>query len=190
MLTSQPCRSRPTTTGRARNDGCGLPAWLPETVTRWRKPICQAAGRHGVDPMLLAIVVTVESGGNPRARSHANALGLGQVVPRWWPAITRDGDWSDPEHNLDVSAYVLADALRRYGVRDDGPDWALSVDRAAATYNGGSPWQTAAETNRYRAWVSGMWAERHAAVSPTLERWLAAGGQRLVAAAETAAVVP
>lgn len=178
---------------------CRLPTWMPATVTRWRSPICAAALEHGVAPELVAIVVLVESGGDPRARSGAGARGLMQVMPGTaadiarWRGLPAGADLYDPATSLDYGAYYLARQLRAFGHADD-PDWRTSVDRAAAAYNGGpgsvSGWLRGvplpAEAERYRRYVGGMWAERDAASSPAFERWLMAGGQRLVDAAAVA----
>lgn len=165
-------------------------AWMPAPVVFWWADVIRpTAERYGVDPMLASIIVLVESGGNPLAESGAGALGMYQVVPRFHPRLL-DGDPHDPHHNADVGTAYLADCLRRYGLRDD-PDWQRSVERAAACYNGGGGGvaNPAAETRAYIRWVGGMWAERHAPTSPTLDAWLAAGGRRLVEGA-TASMAP
>ena len=161
---------------------CELPAWTPATVTRWRELICAAAVTHGVDPALLAIVVTVESGGDPDAASAAGAVGLTQVVGRLHaPGV----DLTDPATALDVGARVLADCLRRYGrPASADPDWRMTVDAAAGCYVGGGPTSTDPQNRAYRRWITGAWAERHDATSPTLAAWVAAGGARLLAAGE------
>lgn len=46
-----------------------------------REIVRQAALEEGIDPRLAEAVVHVESGGNPRARSRAGALGLMQLMP-------------------------------------------------------------------------------------------------------------
>ncbi|MBM3266031.1 MAG: lytic transglycosylase domain-containing protein [Candidatus Sericytochromatia bacterium] len=43
--------------------------------------LAKAAGKSGMDPKLLAAVVRVESGGDPRSRSHKGAMGLMQLMP-------------------------------------------------------------------------------------------------------------
>lgn len=160
--------------------GVPLPAWLPPTVARWEPNIRSAAGRYAVDPALVAIIVTVESAGNPVAGSGAGALGLMQVVPRWHPTIQDGAGPYDPDHNLDVGSAFLADLLRTYAVAgDDANDWQATVERAAAAFNGGPGGVTnpVAETRSYVRWIGGMWAERRDASSPTFDEWRAAGGQ-------------
>lgn len=175
--------------------------WLPATVTRWWPAIQRAAAKHAVDPDLVAIVVLVESGGDPLARSQAGATGLMQLMPATAAELaTRAGvqhfDASmltDPELNLDLGSSYLAQQLAAFGTASD-PDWQRSVELAAAAYNGGPGMVAAvsrgergmpAETRSYVSWVGGMWRERSAPESSTFSRWWWAGGQRLVAAAES-----
>jgi soluble lytic murein transglycosylase-like protein len=104
-----------------------------------------------------------------------------------------------PEVNVDFGAWYLADQLRRFGRAED-EDWQSSVRLAAAAYNGGPGTVQAmvqrgaalpAETSAYESWVGGMWQERRSPESPTFERWLAAGGWRLIeAASATVAMAP
>ena len=166
--------------------GNPAPAWMPKTVTAWWPFLEDAGSRHGIDPVLLGIVMLVESGGNPRAGSGTGALGLMQVVPRYHPTLCLDAQCQsafDPEHNVEVGANYLAECMARYGGQGTSPDWTDTVVDAAACYNGGSAGNTSSETNSYRRWVGGMWAERSDPSSPTFDAWMAAGGQRLVAAA-------
>jgi Ni/Co efflux regulator RcnB len=173
-------------------------AWLPDTIAPWRGLLEAAGARHGVDPELLAIIALVESGGDPGARSGAGAMGLMQVMPGTagdiarWRGIQgfRTAALHEPAVSIDFGAWYLARQLAAFGLADD-PDWRTSVARAAAAYNGGpgsvSAWLKGralpAEAERYHGYVSGMWAERRDASSPALNRWLRAGGQRLVTAA-------
>lgn len=178
--------------------------WLPPAVARWSDLLTAAGRRHGVDPALLAIVVLVESGGNPRALSPAGAMGLMQVMPATGADIARQrgiapfdvAQLRDPAVNVDFGAWYLARQLAAFGVADDG-DWQRSVTLAAAAYNGGpgtvqrhlsSGAALPAETARYQRWVGGLWRERHDAVPATLATWLAAGGQVLVDAADEGSV--
>jgi hypothetical protein len=171
-------------------------SWLPATVTYWRSDIEGLAAEHRIDPNLLAIVVLVESGGHPGARSRTGALGLAQIVPATGRHIAAerglaghsDARLLEARHNLDFGAWYLGRQLARFGVAD--PD--QSVDLVAAAYNGGPTRlgrhlaraaELSAETRRYVGWVGGMWRERHGARSETYAAWWAAGGERLVGAA-------
>jgi hypothetical protein len=176
-------------------------AWMPDSVRRWSALIADAAARHSVDPQLVAIVVLVESGGWPAARSGAGARGLMQVMPTTASGIaaSRGLDWAGPEAldqaetAIDFGSWYLGRQLAAFGKADD-PDWQRSVSLAAAAYNGGpgtvlrhlAGAGLPAETQRYQAWVGGMWRERAAPRSASFESWWAAGGQRLVQAAEAA----
>lgn len=160
-----------------------LPAWMPASVTRWEANIRTASVRYGMDPALLAIIVTVESAGDPGAQSPAGAQGLGQVVPRWHPTILEAPGPFDPDHNLDVSAQYLATLLRAYAVPGDkAEDWQTTVELAGMGYNGGPGGVTNpnSETRAYRHWIGGMWRERRDATSPTYDEWVVAGGGVLV----------
>ncbi|MCC6618755.1 MAG: lytic transglycosylase domain-containing protein [Chloroflexi bacterium] len=181
------------------------PAWMPDTVMRWAS-LAEASGRqHGVDPVLVAIVVLVESGGSPTARSHVGATGLMQVMPATAGDIASQrgmgpidpATLSDPTVCVDFGAWYLSKQLQAFGALDD-PDWQTSVERAAAAYNGGpgtaGKWLRGSalpnETAAYVRWVGGMWRERRDPTSPTLDAWRAAGGQVLLDRADAARVVP
>jgi len=102
---------------------------------RYRAEIAQAAGRHNVDPYLVAAVVKAESGFDSRARSDAGALGLMQLMPATADWIAARDDWkgvrrpdlNDPAQNLDLGTYYLAFLLDRFG----------DVPTALAAYNAG-----------------------------------------------------
>lgn len=77
--------------------------------------IAAAAKVHGLDPLLVAAVVKVESGYNARARSSKGARGLMQVMPdtgAWvaeqmnWPEFHADMLY-DPERNLAIGTWYL-----------------------------------------------------------------------------------
>lgn len=173
--------------------------WLPSPVAAHADRIARAAGAAGVDPDLVAILVLVESGGNPDAVSPAGASGLMQLMPGTAKDMahrTGLGDFdvarlADAETNLALGTAYIAAMLEAFGQADD-PDWQRSVELAAAAYNGGpghlgqhltTGQPLFAETASYQRWVGGMWRERNDPDSPTYRAWLAAGGQRLVDAA-------
>lgn len=73
----------------------------------------------------VAAVVTTESHWNPKARSHAGAIGLGQLMPA--TAKSLGVDPSNPHENLRGTTRYLAANLTRF----------KSIPLAAAAYNGG-----------------------------------------------------
>jgi soluble lytic murein transglycosylase-like protein len=171
-------------------------AWLPAPVSYWKDELERLGAVHGVAPDLLAIIVLVESGGNPQARSTTGAVGLMQIVPGTGRHIAAerqstghtDEKLYQPRYNLDFGAWYLTRQLQSFAVDDE----ARSVDLAAAAYNGG-PTRLArhlqgdatlsGQTERYVRWVGGMWRERREPSSATYQAWLDAGGSRLVARA-------
>ena len=173
--------------------------WLPPTLRRWL-PLIESAGKqHGVDPSLIAIIALVESGGDPSAKSPSGALGLMQVMPLTGQDIAdrrgirgfRTEQLLDPATNIDFGTWYIAQQLQAFGQPNDA-DWQASVELAAAAYNGGpttvmryldNSGGLPNETQRYRQWVGGMWAERNASSSPTFQAWLGAGGHYLIRSA-------
>lgn len=150
-------------------------AWMPASVSDFEPEILAAAQRHGVDPDLLAIVVLVESRGNPTVRSPAGARGLMQLMPKTAAEIAaargleghHPDRLDDPAYNLDLGAWYLAQQLGRFGERLDTEDDVVAW--AAAAYNGGPTLAEAAqrgeaelseETTRYQERVRTMWSER------------------------------
>jgi len=170
--------------------------WLPPSVSRFARLIDEASFRHGVDANLIAIVVLVESGGDPMATSPAGAMGLMQIMPATGRdiaarrGITTHADVRlfDPAYNIDLGAWYLARQIERFWTGH--PD--STVDRAAAAYNGG-PRRLAEhldqgaplplETRQYQGWVGGMWRERFLPASNAYGAWWNAGGERLVTTA-------
>ncbi len=96
-----------------------------------------AAQRHGVDPALVAAVITVESGWRPGLVSYnSNGTydsGIFQINSGTWPWLARQAgvagtDPLDPEANIEAGTWYLAYLGRRYG-----PD----LDRVLTAYNRG-----------------------------------------------------
>ncbi len=165
--------------------------WLPPRVRRFA-PLLEAASRqHGVDANLLAIMVLVESGGDPNAKSPVGATGLMQLMPPTAAelaerrGITDHHDWRllDPGYNVDLGAEYVAQQVRRFWTGMSDP----TVERVAGAYNGGPGRMRrhleqgealSSETKRYQQWVLGMWRERHQPHSPTFATWSQAGERR------------
>jgi soluble lytic murein transglycosylase-like protein len=89
-----------------------------------------AADRHGLDGLLLAAVVEVESGFSPEAVSPRGALGLMQVLPSTGRAQGVKGDLLDPDVNVDAGSRYLRGLLDLY---DGDLELALSAYNAGPT---------------------------------------------------------
>jgi soluble lytic murein transglycosylase-like protein len=150
------------------------PIFTPE-VLYWEPKIVDWAEAYGVDPNMAAIIMQVESCGDPEAISIAGAQGLFQVMPFHFLA---EENSLDPDTNAMRGLLYFADRLKQ----TNG-----DVGRAFAGYNGGhvaaaSGWDSwAYETQRYYIWTTGLYTDIKSGTSesPTLERWLAAGGTGL-----------
>lgn len=132
------------------SSGCPLSESYSERVRAWCDLIRAAADAHGLDPNLVAAVMTVESAGNPDAYSHSGAVGLMQVMPRDGLAASFQcpngpcfakrpsmAELYDPAFNLEYACGMLAglfnrhgnwrDALRAYGPAGAGYSYADKV---------------------------------------------------------------
>lgn len=178
------------------NSGITIP-WLPDTVRRWDALINEMAQKYNIDPSFVAIIVTIESGGFTGAASEASAKGLMQITPpaaqdiaaKYLQEPRTDYDLSDPRTNIEFGTAYLAHLRDEFGSPNQGPSWDYTVELVAAAYNAGPgsanmflrgeglPSQQAVSYSRD---VMNMWRERNAATSPTFERWLERGGQRLI----------
>ncbi len=171
--------------------------WLPETVKRWEDPINEMSKKYNIDPNVLAILITLESGGYSAAKSPADAEGLMQVTPptakdisaKYLKQPVTEYDLSDPRTNIEFGAAYLAFLRDEFGETGQGPTWNETVELIAAGYNGGpgaagklyrGEGLTSSETVVYSRDAYNMWRERNAPTSPTFDRWLERGGFRLI----------
>lgn len=92
--------------------------------------LAEAAGRHGIDGLLLAAVVDVESGFSPNAVSPRGALGLMQILPSTGRAQGAKGDLLDPSVNVDAGSHYLRGLLELY---DEDLELALAAYNAGPT---------------------------------------------------------
>lgn len=93
----------------------------------WHEAMADAGHTHNIDVALLASVVQAESGGNPKAKSHAGAQGLMQLMPKTASQLGVNDSYQ-PEENVRGGATYLDALLTRY--HDDLP-------LALAAYNAG-----------------------------------------------------
>ncbi len=175
--------------------------WIPATVKQWEKPITENAKKYDLDPNLIAIIMTLESGGYTKAHSEADAQGLMQVTPptandiaeRYLKKPQERYDLYKPETSIEFGTAYLAMLRDEYGTAKQGPSWNVTVELLAAAYNGGFSAANAIEkgeglndtqTLNYSRDAFNMWRERHAQKSPTFERWKERGGIELIEAAQ------
>lgn len=89
-------------------------------------PVAQAAARqHGIPEDLFLRLVQQESGWNPKAKSHAGAIGLAQLMP--FTARKLGVDPWNPAQNLEGGARYLRQQYDRFR------SWRLAL----AAYNAG-----------------------------------------------------
>lgn len=175
--------------------------WVPQTVKSYEKPITEMAKKYDLDPNLIAIIITLESGGYSKAKSEVGAEGLMQLMPatakdtaaRYIKKPQKKYNLQDPRTNIEFGTAYLAMLRDEYGTAKQGPSWDSTVELIAAAYNGGFGAANAiekgeglndAQTVVYSRDAFNMWRERHAKKSPTFERWKERGGIELIKKAQ------
>jgi soluble lytic murein transglycosylase-like protein len=142
------------------------PIFTPE-VQFWAEKIVAWAAASGLDPNLAAVVMQIESCGDPRARSRAGAMGLFQVMPFHFRPT--DSPY-DPDTNALRGLAYLHRSLE--AARGD-PRLAL------AGYNGGigvisrAEWTWSSQTKRYVYYGAPIYADSQQGTSSSaaLEDW-------------------
>ena len=109
---------------------CTLKKHYPARVTRWCDLIEKYAKKNKLDPNLIAAVILVESGGNPRAYSKNGATGLMQIMASDGLAKEQFGNMFagrptmkqlyDPEYNVKWGTQFLARLIKKHGSTRDG----------------------------------------------------------------------
>ncbi len=154
--------SQPTMTTSTR-----LSPIFTREVQYWSRDILRWADASSLDPNLVAVVMQIESCGDPFARSSAGAMGLFQVMPFHFQA---DEDPYQPEVNARRGLDYLARSLNASGG---------NIRLALAGYNGGigvitrGEWTWSAQTLRYVYYGAPIYedARSGAVSSPKLEEW-------------------
>lgn len=153
----------------------GLAPFFRPEVRYWSDSISRWAASAGLDANLAAVVMQIESCGDPRALSGSGAMGLFQVMPFHFHA-------GDSPYQPDTNALRgLAYLKRSLDAAGGNPRLAL------AGYNGGigvitraeSTWH--AQTARYVYYGGAIYADARsgAASSPMLEVWYSRYGASL-----------
>jgi soluble lytic murein transglycosylase-like protein len=181
LITSAPIQdsNSATTLFNVNNSGAAASNGISPIFTRqvqyWSKDIVRWANAASLDPNLLAVVMQIESCGDPRALSHAGAAGLFQVMPFHFKL-------GENPFNPDTNALRGTSYLSRSLQAANG-----NARLALAGYNGGigvitrGEWSWSAETNRYVRFGGPIYedARSGAATSATLEEWYGKYGASL-----------
>ncbi len=135
-----------------------LPRARPAASARWAPLIEQVAAEHAVDAHLLHAIVTVESAYNPKARSHAGALGLMQVIPATGKRFGAD-NLLDPLQNLRAGTAYLVWLHRRFNGNLELMLAAYNAGEGAVQRHGNRV-PPFAETRQYVAKVTALYHAR------------------------------
>ena len=145
----------------------GLAPFFRPEVLYWGEAILRWSAQAGLDPNLAAVVMQIESCGDPTAVSRSGAIGLFQVMPFHF----RSGDNPyDPDTNALRGMDYLARSFKTAGG---------NARLALAGYNGGigvinrGEWTWAAETARYVYFGAPIYedASRGLSQSSALDEW-------------------
>lgn len=94
------------------------PHLTPGQLERIEAAVHRYSAKYGLDPVLVAAVIEVESSGRPWARSPKGALGLMQVMPYMIHPMGMAGNASTVEANIEAGCAILAGNIRRLGEAD------------------------------------------------------------------------
>jgi soluble lytic murein transglycosylase-like protein len=112
------------------------PATATESVTVGKQNISLPVGEKYEDPALVKAVMSVESAGNPKAKSKYGASGLMQLMPATAKELgLSEDDIFDPEKNVEAGSRYLKKLRNRYNGDEElalaAYNWGLgNVDRA------------------------------------------------------------
>jgi hypothetical protein len=159
------------TVGSAPLSVPGISPIFTKEVQHWAKDIVRWANEASLDPNLVAVVMQIESCGDPRAISRSGAIGLFQVMPFHFHITDNP---FDPDTNALRGLNYLSRSLEAAG---GNPRLAL------AGYNGGigvisrAEWDWPSETKRYVQIGEPIYedARSGATSSPTMEQWYGRG---------------
>lgn len=171
-------------------------AWLPKTVQHFAPEIEKQAARYDIDANLVAIIMTLESGGYTKADSGV-ARGLMQVTPPTAGDIAKmylkhpvkEYDLFAAKTSIEFGTAYLAHLRTMLCGKVGEITPSECAEAIAAGYNGGpgaalqlikGNGLKANETLFYSRNTYNMWREQKASTSLTFERWKEAGGQRLI----------
>lgn len=98
----------------------------PTNADRIAPLIIQSSEKYDIDPILVAAVIRQESSYRSNVTSSAGAVGLTQVIPRYWQQ-TCPGNLFDESTNINCGSYILTKYEKQAG----------NMKKALAYYNVG-----------------------------------------------------
>jgi len=163
-IPTQAVASAPNTSGTSPS---ALSPIFTREVQHWGGDITRWANASSLDPNLVAVIMQIESCGDPRALSRAGAMGLFQVMPFHF-------HFGENPYNPETNALRGLNYLSRS--LNTGNN---NVRLALAGYNGGigvisrSEWTWSAETKRYIRYGVPIYedARSGATTSTALNEW-------------------
>lgn len=108
-----------------QTDSCKELKKFDENISRWCPLIIKYAKKYDLDPVLVASIIQVESGGNQDSISYQGAVGIMQVM-------SSDSGWAffanrptkeellNPKTNIDWGCKILSGFIGQYGNVRDG----------------------------------------------------------------------
>ena len=149
----------------------GISPIFSREVQHWANDIVRWANETSLDPNLVAVIMQIESCGDPRAISRSGAIGLFQVMPFHFHI-------TDNPFNPDTNALRGLSYLSR-SLEAAGGNPRLAM----AGYNGGigvisrGEWTWSSETHRYVEIGAPLYedARSGATSSPTFDKWYGRG---------------
>lgn len=103
---------------------------VKKVTSQYDQLIVDAANRAGIDPTLFRRQLVQESSLDPEAVSKAGAIGIAQIVPKWWlgrHGLATEDDIRNPAKAIPAAAQIMADHVKQYG----------SWNAALVAYNAG-----------------------------------------------------
>jgi soluble lytic murein transglycosylase-like protein len=101
-------------------ENIGARVWrsvFPKGRRNYEAPIQHAATQYGLDPEMLAALISAESDFDPSAVSSAGATGIAQLMPKYFPGAGRSPDADI--HTAAAYLRALKDNFQRQGYSED-----------------------------------------------------------------------
>ena len=151
----------------SENNSSTLSPIFTKEIQYWKADITRWANSAALDPNLVAVIMQIESCGDPHARSSAGAMGLFQVMPFHF-------HFGENPYNPETNALRGLNYLARSLNAANG-----NARLALAGYNGGigvitrSEWTWSSETIRYIRYGVPIYEDAYsgATTSSALNEW-------------------